>query len=239
MAKNQPAYIESQLRGHNSLVLPGEIWKASGIVIMGRRIKSLIFTTDIAIIRNCNADAVLAVYPFTPQQLIAQAIIAASSIPVLCGVGGGVTDGMRSVILAKDAEALGAFGVVVNSPMKNSTVEVMKKAIDIPIVATVVSENYDIESRLAAGASVLNVSAAERTPEVVASIRSRYPSIPIIATGGTSGESITRTIEAGANAISYTPPSTKTLFRGIMEGYRASGNPPKEEPEQISLLDLL
>ena len=67
--------------------------------------KSLIFTTDIAIIRNCNADAVLAVYPFTPQQVIMDAIISASSIPVVCGVGGGVTDGIRSVMLAKDAEA--------------------------------------------------------------------------------------------------------------------------------------
>ena len=241
MAKNQPAYISSNLRGHNSLVLPREIWQASGIVIMGRRIKSLVFTTDIAIIRNCNADAVLAVYPFTPQQLIAQSIIAASSIPVFCGVGGGVTDGMRSVILAKDAEALGAFGVVVNSPMKNSTVEVMQKVIDIPIVSTVVSETYDIDSRLKAGATILNVSAAARTPEVVAAIRERYPDVPIIATGGTTGEGILRTIEAGANAISFTPPSTKDLFRGIMNDYRERENakPRREEPEDVSLLDLL
>ena len=49
---------------------------------MGRRIKSLIFSTDIAIIRNCNADAVLAVYPFTPQQIIADAIVSTSSLPV-------------------------------------------------------------------------------------------------------------------------------------------------------------
>ena len=103
--KQQPAFIHSALRDHNSLALPSVIRRASGIVIMGRRIKSLVFTTDIAIIRNCNADAVLAVYPFTPQQVIMDAIISASSIPVVCGVGGGVTDGLRSVMLAKDAEA--------------------------------------------------------------------------------------------------------------------------------------
>lgn len=239
MAKNQPAYIQSVLRGHNSLVLPQEVWKASGIVIMGRRIKSLIFTTDIAIIRNCNADAVLAVYPFTPQQVIAQSIISASSIPVLCGVGGGVTDGMRSVILAKDAEALGAFGVVANVPMRDSTIGIMKKVIDIPIVATIVSEKYDIAARIEAGASILNISAAERTPEVVANIRARFPDIPIIATGGPKGEGIARTIEAGANAISYTPPTTKELFRGIMDGYRENAKQTAEEEAQVSLLDLL
>lgn len=97
MSKNEnrqpPAFIHSALRDHNSLALPSVIRRASGIIIMGRRMKSLIFTTDIAIIRNCNADAVLAVYPFTPQQVIMDAIISASSIPVVCGVGGGVTDG--------------------------------------------------------------------------------------------------------------------------------------------------
>ena len=136
------------------------------------------------------------------------AIISASSIPVVCGVGGGVTDGIRSVMLAKDAEAQGAFGVVVNAPMRNQTVETMKKVVDIPIIATVTSENYDIAARLAAGASVLNVSAAERTAGVVRKIREKFPDVPIIATGGPTEESILRTIEAGANAISYTPPST-------------------------------
>lgn len=238
--RQPPAFIHSALRDHNSLALPSEIRRASGIIIMGRRIKSLIFTTDIAIIRNCNADAVLAVYPFTPQQVIMDAIISASSIPVVCGVGGGVTDGLRSVLLAKDAEAQGAFGVVVNAPMRNQTVESIKKVIDIPIIATVTSETYDIEARLAAGASVLNVSAAERTAEVVKKIREKFPTVPMIATGGPTEQSILETIEAGANAISYTPPSTKELFRVIMSGYRENeGKAAAARVEEEDLLELL
>ena len=76
--------VESQLR-HNILKIPPEVYSASGIVINGRRIKSFVFTTDLAIIRNCDADAVFAVYPFTPQQAISDAIIKASYIPVFCG----------------------------------------------------------------------------------------------------------------------------------------------------------
>ena len=57
--------ITSKLR-HNILEIPKEVYKASGIVIYGRRIKSFVFSTDIAIIRNCDADAVFAVYPCTP-----------------------------------------------------------------------------------------------------------------------------------------------------------------------------
>ena len=211
--------ISSKLRRH-LVTMPDEIWAASGIIIWGRRIKSLVFSTDLAVIRNCNADAVLAVYPFTPQQVIADAIIAASYIPVFCGVGGGTTGGPRCVALAQDAEAEGAMSVVVNAPMTNDNIRMIREVLDIPIVVTVVKETTDIGARLEAGASILNVSAAERTPEVVASIRKDFPQVPIIATGGPTGESIMRTVEAGANAISYTPPTTNQLFREMMANYR-------------------
>ena len=211
--------VNGDLRSH-ILTVPETIWRASGIVVMGRRIKSLLFSTDIAIICNCNADAVLAVYPFTPQQRIANAIVTSSSIPVFCGVGGGVTNGPRSVMLARDAEAHGAFGVVVNVPMANDTIAQMRRVIDIPVIATVVSEKMDIDARVKAGAAILNVSAADRTPELVRHIRADFPTLPIIATGGPNDETVAETIDAGANAISFTPPSTKKLFESIMNGYR-------------------
>ena len=44
--------------------------------------------------------------------------------------------------------------------------------------------------------------------------------MPIIATGGPTPESILETINAGANAITYTPPSSGELFSQIMENYR-------------------
>ena len=211
--------VNGDLRSH-ILTVPETIWRASGIVVMGRRIKSLLFSTDIAIICNCNADAVLAVYPFTPQQRIANAIVTSSSIPVFCGVGGGVTNGPRSVMLARDAEAHGAFGVVVNVPMASETIAQMHRVIDIPVIATVVSEKMDIDARVKAGAAILNVSAADRTPELVRHIRADFPTLPIIATGGPNDETVAETIDAGANAISFTPPSTKKLFESIMNGYR-------------------
>lgn len=220
MERRHLPHVTGDLRSH-IVTVPEEIWKCSGIVILGRRIKSLVFTTDIAIIRNCNADAVLAVYPFTPQQVISNSIIQVSNIPVLCGVGGGMTGGDRTVRLSKDAEAQGASGVVVNAPMTNDVIEKMAKVIDIPIIATVLSEKADIQARLDAGVSILNVSAAARTPEVVSAIREKLPKVPIIATGGPTGESIARTIGAGANSISYTPPSTKELFSRTMEDYRS------------------
>ncbi|MBR5761666.1 MAG: hydrolase, partial [Lachnospiraceae bacterium] len=122
--------IQSSLR-HNILNMPREIYKASGIVINGRRLKSFVFTTDLAIIRNCDADAVFAVYPFTPQQAISDAIIKCSYIPVFCGVGGGTTKGVRTLTLAKDVEAQGAMGVVLNAPVSNDNLFAVAKVIDI------------------------------------------------------------------------------------------------------------
>lgn len=213
-------HVKTKLRSHHIVTMPDEIYAASGIVIMGRRIKSLIFSTDIAIIRNCNADAVLAVYPFTPQQIIADAIVSTSSLPVFCGVGGGTTTGARVVMLAKDAEAFGAMAVVVNAPTTNDVIAQIADIIDIPIAVTVLDENTDIDARLEAGATIFNVSAAARTPEVVRILRERYPDLPIIATGGPSKESIRETVAAGANAISFTPPTAEELFHGLMTRYR-------------------
>lgn len=211
--------IDSRLRKH-ILRMPEAVFSASGIVINGRRIKSLVFTTDLAIIRNCNADAVFAVYPFTPQQAISDAIIKASYIPVFCGVGGGTTKGLRTVSLAKDVECQGAMGVVLNAPISNLNLLAVSRAVDIPVIITVTKENTDIAARMENGASILNVACAGRTAEVVQKIRQAYPTVPIIASGGKTNESVLKTIQAGANAITYTPPSTQELFKEVMAGYR-------------------
>ena len=211
--------IQSSLR-HRILNMPDATYEASGIVINGRRIKSLVFTTDLAIIRNCDADAVFAVYPFTPQQVISDAIIKASYIPVFCGVGGGVTSGRRTVMLAKDAEAQGAMGVVLNAPVSDENLTQVAGAVDIPVVITIVKPDTDAAARMAAGAAILNVAGAERTPEIVAAIRKALPDAPIIASGGNMNDTIRETIRAGANAITYTPPTTRELFRDIMTKHR-------------------
>ncbi len=200
--------------------VPEVIHQVGGIRIFGKLIRSLLFSTDVAIIRNCNADAVIAVYPFTPQPIITQSIISASAVPVFCGVGGGTTTGNRVVNLAMDAEHQGAFGVVVNAPTSNLIVRRLDRRIDIPVVVTVVSEEEDIEARINAGAGILNVSGAGKTPAIVRQIREKFSEIPIIATGGPTDETILETIEAGANAITFTPPTTAEIFKVMMQKYR-------------------
>lgn len=217
-SKNVPV-IKGTLRNH-MLEVPNSIRDASGIVIFGKRLKSLVFTTDVAIIKNTNADAVIAVYPFTPQPIITEALILAADVPLFCGVGGGITTGKRVVNLALDAEFKGAMGVVVNNPTPNEVICQMRDTIDIPIIVTVVSEFEDIQARIDAGATILNVSGAKRTAHIVREIRKEFPNFPIIATGGPNDESIRETIAAGANAITYTPPIASDILNTIMEKYR-------------------
>ena len=216
---NQLPQIDSRLR-KNILRMPEAVFQASGIVINGRRIKSFVFTTDLAIIRNCDADAVFAVYPFTPQQAISDAIIKASYIPVFCGVGGGTTKGMRTVSLAKDVESQGAMGVVLNAPISDLNLLAVSKAVDIPVIATVTREDTDIAMRLESGASILNIACGYRTPEVVRKIREQFRQVPLIASGGKTNETVRETILAGANAITYTPPSAQDLFKTLMAADR-------------------
>lgn len=205
----------------NIIRVPEEIEAATGIRLFGRTLKSFLFSTDIAIIRNCNADAIIAVYPFTPQPIITHGIQNAADVPVFPGIGGGTTKGLRVVGLGYDAEQQGAMGVVVNAPTSNKVIGMLRAGLEIPIIVTVVSENDDIQGRLNAGATILNVSAGSRTPEVIKAIRKDFPNVAIIGTGGKTSESIKQTIEAGANAISFTPPSTAELFKTIMNDYRS------------------
>jgi len=213
-----PEY-QGTLRSH-MLEIPSVIDRCGGIRIFGRLIKSLVFSTDIAIIRNINADAVVAVYPFTPQPVISHALIMGSDLPVLCGVGGGTTTGSRVVHLASSAEFQGAFGVVLNAPTPDATIKKVSSVIDIPIVITVVSEHDNIAGRIEAGAAILNVSAAAKTPWIVEKIRKEFPKMAIIATGGPNEQSIADTINAGADAITWTPPTTGEIFKGLMTKYR-------------------
>lgn len=211
--------IKGTLRSH-VIEVPSCIRECSGIKIFGKRIKSLLFTTDVAIIKNTNADAIIAVYPFTPQPIITQALVMAADVPVFCGVGGGITQGKRVVNLALDAEFKGAMGVVVNAPTSNDIIRKVRESIDIPVIVTIVSECENVEERIESGATILNVSGGKNTPRIVKKIRETYPDFPIIATGGPTDESIRETIEAGANAITYTPPLSGDVMGELMDKYR-------------------
>lgn len=217
--KEMPTTIDGTLR-KSFIRVPEVIRECSGINVFGKRIKSLVYTTDLAIIRNVNADAVFAVYPFTPQPIITEALLMASDIPVFAGVGGGVTKGFRSVMIGTNAEFQGALGVVVNGPTCNETVMNLSESLDIPVIVSIISDDCNIEERINAGASILNVAASKDTAKLVAKIRKEYPNFPIIATGGPSDETIIETIKAGANAIVWTPPTIPQLFRNLMNTYR-------------------
>ena len=217
--KKRPAQIDGTLRKF-ALRVPEAIYECSGIIVFGKRIKSLVFSTDLSIIKNVNADAIIAVYPFTPQPVITQALLMAADIPVFVGVGGGLTQGQRVVNLAMFAEMQGATGVVLNAPTANEVLRHVADTIDIPTVVTVARDDTDFDKRIEAGTSIFNVSAAADTPKIVKMIREKYPDIPIIATGGPTDESIRETIKAGANAITWTPPSNGEIFLDIMAAYR-------------------
>ena len=209
----------SRLR-KNIVAVPEIIQTCSGINVFGQVLKSFIFSTDVAVIRNTNANAIIAVYPFTPQPVISNALILAADKPIFCGVGGGLTTGVRSLELAIHAEFQGAMGVVLNKPTPNALISDLKAKIDIPVVITIVSEKDDIKGRIKAGVDIFNVSGANKTADIIKRIKDINPDVAILATGGKSDETILEAIAAGANAISFTPPTTGELFKEIMNRYR-------------------
>lgn len=234
----EPASIDGRLR-KAALRVPDEIEEASGFTLFGRRIKSLLYTTDVAVIRNSNADAVFSVYPFTAQPAITQALLTVAECPVFVGVGGGTTRGKRSVQLAAVSEMQGAAGCVVNSPATPEMVEHITNITDIPVIATVVRCDEDAHAKVRAGAKIINVAAGKDTPQVLRELRKHYPNLPLIAPGGKTPESIRETIAAGANAIIWTPPSAQQLQADMMKRYRkmAEDATPAIAQENVPIID--
>ena len=173
----EPSPIEGRLR-KAPLRVPDELEECGGFTLFGRRIKSLLYTTDVAVIRNSNADAIFAVYPFTAQPAITQALLTASEAPVFVGVGGGTTTGKRAVQLAAVSEMQGAAGVVVNSPAPPEMIEQICAIIDIPVIATVVRCDAIAHAKVKAGAKILTSPPAKTRPPSCASCARRTRTCP-------------------------------------------------------------
>ena len=201
--------------------MPDIIRKASGIVIYGKRIKSIVYSLDVSLIANTDADAILCVYPFTPNTQILNAVSLVAKAPILVGVGGGLTQGERSARLASHAEENNATAIVLNGPVTVETTEMVRRYVDIPIIYTVIDKSRPLQPYIDAGVNIFNVSGGKDTVELVKWVREQYPDIPIIASGGKSDKSIEDTINAGANAITYTAYGMmEQYFHEKMETYR-------------------
>ncbi len=218
-AADGPQPIDGRLR-KAPLRIPEAYEECSGFTLFGRRIKSLLYSTDVAVIRNSNADAVFAVYPFTAQPAITQALLTVAEAPLFVGVGGGTTTGRRAAELAAVSEMQGAAGVVLNSPASPEMVAQIASTVDIPVVASITRFDDIACQKVEAGARIINVAAGKNTPEVIEALRAAYPNLPIIATGGKSPEVQNATVRAGANALIWAPPSITELQSQMMVKYR-------------------
>lgn len=212
--------VVSPLRS-SIIEMPDIIRKASGIVIYGKRIKSIVYSLDVSLIANTDADAILCVYPFTPNTQILNAVSLVAKAPILVGVGGGLTQGERSARLASHAEENNATAIVLNGPVTVETTEMVRQYVDIPIIYTVIDKSRELQPYIDAGVNIFNISGGANTVELVKWVREQYPDIPIIASGGKTDESIEATINAGANAITYTAYGMmEQYFHEKMETYR-------------------
>jgi dihydrodipicolinate synthase/N-acetylneuraminate lyase len=212
--------VVSPLRS-SIIEMPDIIRKASGIVIYGKRIKSIVYSLDVSLIANTDADAILCVYPFTPNTQILNAVSLVAKAPILVGVGGGLTQGERSARLASHAEENNATAIVLNGPVTVETTEMVRQYVDIPIIYTVIDKSRELQPYIDAGVNIFNVSGGANTVELVKWVREQYPDMPIIASGGKTDESIEDTINAGANAITYTAYGMmEQYFHEKMETYR-------------------
>lgn len=212
--------VSSPLR-QSIIKMPEIIREASGISLYGKRIKSIVYSLDVALLANMDADAILCVYPFTPNTQILKAVATVATVPILAGIGGGLTGGERSARLGMLAEENHAKAVVLNGPTDLDTIKMVNDYVDIPIIYTVISKDIPLKPYIDNGVKMLNVAGGAKTLELVSWVRDQYPEFPIMASGGRSDEDILKTIKCGANAITYTTAGlSEKYFHEKMEIYR-------------------
>ncbi|MDR0922649.1 MAG: hydrolase [Lactobacillales bacterium] len=195
---------------------------ATGFYLNKRLIKTILYSNDVTVISNTDADAILNVYPYTPNTRILQAVslVATSSI-IFAGIGGGLTNGVRSARLGVFAEEHGARAVVLNGPTDLETVLEVDKRVRLPIIYTVVNDNSMLQDFVDAGVQIFNVAAGIETARLVKKIRKQFPDMAIIASGGKNEEQILETIRSGANAITITDDGfSRRRFAEKMGHYR-------------------
>ena len=161
-AADGPEPIEGRLR-KAPLRVPDNYEECSGFTLFGRRIRTLLYSTDVAAIRNSNADAIFAVYPFTAQPAITQALLTVAEAPLFVGVGGGTTTGRRAAELAAVSEMQGAAGVVLNSPATPEMVAQVSSTVDIPVIATITRFDNEAAEKIQIPAEIEKRNQAGRT----------------------------------------------------------------------------
>jgi len=202
------------------LKVPQIVGLCPGIPVGGALIRSAIFSTDLAIIENTDCQAIFAVYPFSPSERIIRGLVNTSGKPVFCGIGGGLTRGKKSMYMAEIAEQAGAKALIVNQPFPGKVIRKIFESRSLPVISTVADLDYDISARIRSGVAIIHVAAGLSTPALIEKIKRTEPAIPVMATGGKNIEHLTDAVNAGADAIVLTPPTTGELFRNIMMRYR-------------------
>lgn len=113
------------------------------------------------------------------------------------------------------------MGVVLNAPVSNLNLLAVSKAVDIPVIITVIDEATDIGQRIASGCVDSQRSrGGANTPAIVRKIRTGVPRFSDYCHRRQQAGHIAATVAAGANAITFTPPSAPGTVQSDDDRYR-------------------
>ncbi|MEX0845232.1 MAG: hypothetical protein WD022_08110 [Balneolaceae bacterium] len=200
--------------------IPANIEKAPGIKLGDKLIKSVLLSTDLSYIQNLNSDAVMIINPFDKSNKLDKVVIEFTPKPVICDVGGGFLREEATIKSAVGAFKVGAAGVVITKPTAPEIIRRIRNEINGLLIYTVMFDAEPFDELADAGADIFNISTGVGTPETVQSVKELLPDIPIMANGGPQDATILETIEMGADAIVFNPPTATEILRSIFDGYR-------------------
>ncbi|SMO51658.1 hypothetical protein [Gracilimonas mengyeensis] len=200
--------------------IPESITHSPGIRFGDHLIKSVLLSTDLSYIQSLHADAVMIMNPFEKSSKLDKVIIDFSNKPVFCDAGGGFLREEQTIQSAKTAFEIGASGVVISKPTSPDIIARIRKEITGKLIYTVMYDGEEVEELADAGVDVFNIATGEYTAESVAKVKELVPNVPVMASGGPYDSTILETIEMGADAIVFNPPTATEILRSVFDEYR-------------------
>lgn len=207
----------------NRFEIPEAIYECRGIQIGSKSIRSILLSTDLSFVENITADSIMAVHPFEKSGKMDKVLIDYCQKPVFSDIGGGLMNQHKTIEAALKASKAGAAGLVISKPTPPEVISEVRSKVDNLLIYTVIFNEEPIEQLYDAGVDIFNVATGEFTAESVFSIKNRVPNIHIMASGGPYNSTIRETIQAGAEAIVFNPPTATEMMRSVFDDFR-NGN---------------
>lgn len=176
-----------------------------GIWLGGRKVHSLLVTTDFYDMIMTDADAILADFYWIPPQRKLHELFSVVRKPVVIYVRKNFFVRPKLTATIKRLEVAGAAGLFVGRRFRLAELKQACLASSVPVFAASRPKIEDIKSKIDAGVFAVCIQAKRITGKFMELMRHSFPNIPVIAFCNRSERLVGESVKSGPDAVFFRP----------------------------------